>query len=110
MTTISSVDPDQLADDIASTYRDVVDGTGSDPDFHTGRAPPKRSTTRSTSDRDGPGGEPFAASATTSVCPPGRRRACAAMERVGDGRPPPPWRRVELDPRGLDITPEQPRG
>src|SRR5690242_4836450 len=38
MTAISSVDPDQLAQHIASMYRDVANETGHDLHFHTGRA------------------------------------------------------------------------
>jgi ubiquinone/menaquinone biosynthesis C-methylase UbiE len=38
MTTIPSVDPDQLARHIASMYRDVADESGQDLHFHTGRA------------------------------------------------------------------------
>jgi ubiquinone/menaquinone biosynthesis C-methylase UbiE len=37
MTTISRVDPDQLAHHIASMYRDVANETGRDLHFHTGR-------------------------------------------------------------------------
>lgn len=38
MTTIPSVDPDQLAHHIASMYRDVANENGHDLHFHTGRA------------------------------------------------------------------------
>jgi arsenite methyltransferase len=38
MTTTHTVDPDQLADHIASMYRDVANETGHDLHFHTGRA------------------------------------------------------------------------
>jgi arsenite methyltransferase len=38
MSTIPSVDPDQLAQHIASMYRDVANETGYDLHFHTGRA------------------------------------------------------------------------